>query len=175
MLQALCERNPPMTGGFPTQKTSNAGKTARLCKQRACNAGRVSMSCHLHGHLKHQSDENETKYQQKKCNIKPPCVMNINNELRNKLDIQYVSKEHSKTDHAYQCSWPNPYPWCMNTVLLYFIYDISMQSVYDGFIFILQGCFTGAGTITGLILGLHPANERLCHKVTPSLIGWAQT
>ena len=29
--------------------------------------------------------------------------------------------------------------------------------------------------ITGLILGLHPANERRRYKVTPSLIGWAQT
>ena len=28
---------------------------------------------------------------------------------------------------------------------------------------------------TGLILGLHPANERRRYKVTPSLIGWAQT
>ena len=28
---------------------------------------------------------------------------------------------------------------------------------------------------TGLILGLHPANERRCYKVTPSLIGWPQT
>ena len=28
---------------------------------------------------------------------------------------------------------------------------------------------------SGLILGLHPANERRCYKVTPSLIGWAQT
>ena len=28
---------------------------------------------------------------------------------------------------------------------------------------------------TRLILGLHPANERRCYKVTPSLIGWAQT
>ena len=28
---------------------------------------------------------------------------------------------------------------------------------------------------SGLILGLHPANERHRYKVTPSLIGWAQT
>ena len=28
---------------------------------------------------------------------------------------------------------------------------------------------------TGLILGLHPATERHRYKVTPSLIGWAQT
>ena len=28
---------------------------------------------------------------------------------------------------------------------------------------------------TGLILGLHPVNERRRYKVTPSLIGWAQT
>ena len=29
--------------------------------------------------------------------------------------------------------------------------------------------------ICGLILGSHPANERCCYKVTPSLIGWEQT
>ena len=29
--------------------------------------------------------------------------------------------------------------------------------------------------ISQLILGLHPANERRRYKVTPSLIGWAQT
>ena len=28
---------------------------------------------------------------------------------------------------------------------------------------------------TGLILGLRPANERRRYKVTPSLIGWAQS
>ena len=28
---------------------------------------------------------------------------------------------------------------------------------------------------SGLILGLRPANERRRYKVTPSLIGWAQT
>ena len=28
---------------------------------------------------------------------------------------------------------------------------------------------------TGPITGLHPANERRRYKVTPSLIGWAQT
>ena len=30
-------------------------------------------------------------------------------------------------------------------------------------------------SITGLILGLHPANERRRYKVTASLIGWIQT
>ena len=29
--------------------------------------------------------------------------------------------------------------------------------------------------VTGLILGLRPANERRRYKVTPSSIGWAQT
>ena len=28
---------------------------------------------------------------------------------------------------------------------------------------------------SGLILGLHPANESRRYKVTPSLAGWAQT
>ena len=32
-----------------------------------------------------------------------------------------------------------------------------------------------ATTISGPILGLHPASERRRYKVTPSLIGWAQT
>ena len=30
-------------------------------------------------------------------------------------------------------------------------------------------------TYSGLILGLHPANERRRYKVTLSLIGWAHT
>ena len=30
-------------------------------------------------------------------------------------------------------------------------------------------------SMAGLILGLHEANERCCYKVTPSLMGWAQT
>ena len=34
---------------------------------------------------------------------------------------------------------------------------------------------TGALSNTGLIQGLHPANERRCYNVTPSLIGSAQT
>ena len=34
--------------------------------------------------------------------------------------------------------------------------------------------FTNNGS-TGLILALHLANERRRYKVTPSLIGWAQT
>ena len=46
------------------------------------------------------------------------------------------------------------------------------------------GSFPFSGIITvylykpykpGLILGLHPANERRRYKVTPSLIGWVQT
>ena len=35
--------------------------------------------------------------------------------------------------------------------------------------------FGGKAQVSGLILGLHPANERRRFKVTPSLIGWAQT
>ena len=33
----------------------------------------------------------------------------------------------------------------------------------------------GSHNRSGLILGLRPANERRRYKVTPSLIGWAQT
>ena len=31
------------------------------------------------------------------------------------------------------------------------------------------------GMVSGLILGLHPANERRRYYVTASLIGWVQT
>ena len=34
-------------------------------------------------------------------------------------------------------------------------------------------CF--GSDLPGLILGLHPANERRRYEVTPSPIGWAQT
>ena len=47
---------------------------------------------------------------------------------------------------------------------------------------IIIPCFFGIQCIhhrnyvyTGLIPGLRPANERRRYKVTPSLIGWAQT
>ena len=36
-------------------------------------------------------------------------------------------------------------------------------------------CIVSIDVFLGLILGLHPANERRPYKVTPSLIGWAQT
>ena len=40
---------------------------------------------------------------------------------------------------------------------------------------VLNHMFTKWGlTLTGLILGLHPANERKCYIVTTSLIGWRQ-
>ena len=40
---------------------------------------------------------------------------------------------------------------------------------------LLSGFWRLLPHITGLILGLHPANERRCCFVTTSLIGWAQT
>ena len=42
---------------------------------------------------------------------------------------------------------------------------------------IASGNHRGSGTtgVAELIQGLHPANERRRYKVTPSLIGWAQT
>ena len=38
-----------------------------------------------------------------------------------------------------------------------------------------MGSYRRINNVAGLILGLHPANERRRYKVTPSLIGWAQT
>ena len=39
----------------------------------------------------------------------------------------------------------------------------------------IEASFPKTIWITGMIQGLHPTNERRCYKVTPSLIGWAQT
>ena len=45
------------------------------------------------------------------------------------------------------------------------------------FLYCTDGIFTlkqGSASVSGLILGLRPANERSRYKVTTSLIGWAQ-
>ena len=47
------------------------------------------------------------------------------------------------------------------------------QNLRKGVITMIQDI--NPSTYTRLILGLHPANERRCYKVTPSLTGWVQT
>ena len=49
------------------------------------------------------------------------------------------------------------------------VYYCNVVHIYDTVLALLEI------QITGLILGLHPANERRRYKVTPSLIGWAQS
>ena len=51
-------------------------------------------------------------------------------------------------------------------MLLWSYYDTASLYLYN-ILLVLD--------LKGLILGLRPANERLCCKVTLSLIGWAQT
>ena len=41
--------------------------------------------------------------------------------------------------------------------------------------YLIVTCPSPSVAIPWLILGLRPANERRCYKVTPSLIGWAQS
>ena len=45
----------------------------------------------------------------------------------------------------------------------------------DLFNHIFQGCYNSTGEITGIILCMHPANERQRYYVMPCLIGWAHT
>ena len=49
---------------------------------------------------------------------------------------------------------------------IHFMYEIKAKS---------KALLPRKLTISELILGLHPANERRPYKVTPSLIGWVQT
>ena len=54
-----------------------------------------------------------------------------------------------------------------NVVILRVDSDTSWQYPYM--------CYFHIDYVSGLILGLRSANERRRYKVTPSLIGWAQT
>ena len=54
----------------------------------------------------------------------------------------------------------------VNTLLVSLTNISSLHNVHTRF---------GINYGTVLILGLHPANKRRRHKVTPSLIGWTQT
>ena len=51
----------------------------------------------------------------------------------------------------------------------------SRNKQYDQYKLTNITCASFWDDISGLILGLHPANERRRYNVTPSLIGWAQT
>ena len=58
------------------------------------------------------------------------------------------------------------------------VYGLKLSSIAAvGTIFIscVQPKALGPVSTTGLILCLHPANERRRYNVTPSLIGWAQS
>ena len=57
--------------------------------------------------------------------------------------------------------------WCQEIELVIFVrLNIKMIIYYSA---------CGDWRQTGLILGLHPGNERRRYNVTPSLIGWGQT
>ena len=49
---------------------------------------------------------------------------------------------------------------------------IVMQKAFTSHYVIMPFC---TYDLSGLILGMRPANEGRRYKVTPSLIGWAQT
>ena len=60
--------------------------------------------------------------------------------------------------------------WCLIVIIS------KLDCVNHSFIFkrhfVEWHCFL---VYAGLILGLHPTDERRCYKVTPSVIGWSQT
>ena len=57
------------------------------------------------------------------------------------------------------------------TVLWFVEYTNENMQIYPLIHVLLEPLYW----ISALILGLHPANKRRRYKVTPSLIGWAQT
>ena len=59
-------------------------------------------------------------------------------------------------------------------MLIQFLYAICLSCSNFGCTYYLH-VHNWADSRPGLILGLRPANERRHYKVTPSLIGWAQT
>ena len=55
--------------------------------------------------------------------------------------------------------------------------DINISNVFQNYASKIPAWSTRDQAVkcAGLIRGLHPANERYRYKVTPFLIGWAQT
>ena len=105
----ICEGNPLVTGGFPSQRASNVENVSIWW-------------CH---------------------------------------DVNWIL--------AQLISVGKPIPWDM-----YYILHKYLQTIWIRYI---QITHTGDNTIhiTGLILGLHPANERRPYYLTMSLTGWVQT
>ena len=55
------------------------------------------------------------------------------------------------------------------------MYGIDIKTMRPYVTLIAHVSFINVGIVIGLILGLHLAKEKRRYKVTPSLIGWAQT
>ena len=67
----------------------------------------------------------------------------------------------------------------LRTIMLITWFDMIWRDLYQ-IVDVLSGVLSTASSLqyhanTGLILGLHPANERWCYFVMTSHIGWVQT
>ena len=97
--------------------------------------------------------------------------------------VQVMAWCHQATSHYLSQCWPtsvlqtcNMASLCHSSIICGYNYWSSVLWIENAAVFHETIDFISLiEYITWLILSLHLANERRCYKVTPSLIGWAQT
>ena len=112
---------------------------------------------------------------QSKYDFMLPKTYSVTHELKKKN-----SHKHKKYEHNTPVCANRMYHTITRDCVSCFIALLSrICSASHGVVYNMLYCSTlfpaRHQSRTGLILGLHPGNERRRYKVTPSLIGWAQT
>ena len=147
----LCPGNSPVTGEFPAQKASDVEN--------------VSIGwCHHELLQPSQCCERMKKGHTVKCHNNTPIYHVITYHTVKTVAV-------SKSD--FRITTDSPY-----FALLGELWGVCCEDLKENWL-----CYIGimlyigmfVENISGLFLGLRPANERHRYKVTPSLIGWAQT
>ena len=92
---------------------------------------------------------------------------------------QWVNKTHAASNLLFPGWWVHVRLWCLqcistgDTTVLHWV--IAMYSRFHVTRFKHHDTYLQQHVVTGVILGLRPANEKRRYKVTPSLIAWAQS
>ena len=141
-LVALCERNPPATGEFPTQRANNVESVSmpwchHIFTQECGDSPNIALS--------------QGQYFFLRVSPHALCVCHGGHTTSNPVGDSQRTTREDLLKKIFSL-------WLVHTVA-------PATNSKDP----VLKCNAG------LILGLRPANERRCYKVTPSLIGRAQT
>ena len=93
--------------------------------------------------------------------------------------LNELNKTHAASNLLFPGWWLHARLWCLqcistgDTTVLH--WAIAMYSRFHVTRFKHHDTYLQQHVVTGVTLGLRPANEKRRYKVTPSLIGWAQS